>query len=134
MSNRLAHIPEDSDVVVEAESLFHAQTLVAALADHGIEAMAAPEVQHGAGVHPDAATKSVAVIAHADVVEEARAVVRELIAHAPEIDWDSEVGSDDDRPLTVRVGSMPLVARAGLIAALLIVALMIVGAILAVVL
>lgn len=129
MSDRPAHIPDGAAIVVEAESLFHAQTLVAVLEDHGIDAIAAPDVQLGAGIHPDAALRPVPVLTTADDAEQARAILAENAGRVSDIDWDQEIGGEAGRPGVV-VGRMPLIAKAGLIAGLVIIALMVIGALL----
>ncbi len=127
------NIPEGAERVFEAESLFHAQTLVAVLADHDIEALAAPHIQHGTGVHPDAATGPIPVITRAADAAEARAILADVAANAQHIDWDSEIEHEAAAP-QMRTGGMPLVARLGLIAGLLILGLIFIGMILTIVL
>lgn len=133
MTSPTPNIPDDMAVVVEAQSLFHAQTLAAILSDYDIQAQAAPDIQYGAGVHPDAAICPVAVITSAAEADRARDILQQVAANADSIDWEQEV-AEQSPAAPVPVGGMPLVAKAGLIAGLLIIALMIVGAILMVVL
>ena len=131
--NPTPDIPDGAEVVFEAESLFHAQTIAAVLEDHDITAMAMPDIQRGAGVHPDAATGPVPVITSADRAAEARAVLADVAANADAIDWDKEIGREAPEP-SVPTGGMPLVARLGFIAGLIIVGLILIGTILTIVL
>lgn len=121
-------------VLMTAESLFHADAIVAALADHDIEAMAAPDIQLGAGVHPSSATKPVRVLVHINDLDRAREALKQSVDDAEAINWDETESAGEVEGIVLsgarRREGLPLIAKLGLIAAVFLIIVMIVGTLL----
>ena len=120
----------DAVVVVTADSLFHADALVAVLADHEIDALAAPDIQYGAGIHPSSATRPVAVLVQRNDLERAREALRQNVVDAEAMKWDEaddESGIGASAGLPQRRARMPIIGRLGFIAAIILIGILIIG-------
>ena len=78
-----------------AESLFHADAIVAVLADHGIEALAAPNIQYGTGLHPSSATEPVRFWFTKMMSTAMRAAMKQNIEDAADMDEDEQSAATD---------------------------------------
>jgi hypothetical protein len=124
----------DTAVLMTAESLFHAGAIVEALAAHDIEALAAPDIQYGAGAHPSSATKPVRVLVHINDLERARAALRQNREDAADINWDDveTPGAMNavPPPTSPHHARMPMLGKLGFVAAVILIIIMIVGTVL----
>lgn len=118
-------------VLITADSPFHADALVAVLADHDIDAFAAPGIQHGTGLDPSSANLPVPVLVHQDDLERARAALQQNLDDAHALNWDELDGGDVNRaaesPAQPRRSIMPMLPRLGFFAAAILIAVMIIG-------
>lgn len=122
--------PHALTTLVRVPTSFEAHTIVAVLANAGIEAAVFDTAEAGIGIPLDSRGSSVPVHVRERDLERARVVIDANVADSVDLDWDEiDVGQrEDDLPLH-RVDRLPVPAGIGLIAAFVMVVILLIAAI-----
>lgn len=116
--------PDPADLVTlqVADSEFEANTIVATLHEAGIEAVAFGATS---AAWPALGAVRVPIQVRREDLERAKAAIKKTIADSVDLDWDEvDVGQREDEVPLNEPGRLPMIPRAGQIAAIIVVALM----------